>query len=449
MDNWLRNTNVVKIIAVAIGIMLWVVVHLDVETNTAITVPALRNTTISNVMVQAVYDETQYGIVSIEPGEVTVTLKGDDSKIRDINPSNLKIVVDLSKHVAGTYELPVTTDSPLPKGVTLEIVPNRVKVVMEEKKMKEIPVQIDVTGKPAAGFRAGGAIVNPSRVYISAPASKIDAAEVARAVVDIEGAKDNVIKKVKLVAYDASGNEVKGAISPPVLEVEIPITLPLKSMPLQIKWIGQPAVGFAVAAVQQSVEEITVYGTQDVLDRMEFYEGVEIDISGLREDRVYSVEIPVKDKSVQVEPAKLEVKVTIVPSVTKVFTNVPLSITGTYEGIVTRLTTPENGVVNVTLEGSPAVIEKLQPKDLQALVNVNGLPVGIHELPITVSLPPFVKRLDAVAKATVEITAKVKADAVPVPSPSPSPATEQNAGAAASGAGTPASSPGTSVQPAG
>jgi YbbR domain-containing protein len=427
MDKWLHNTNVVRIVALAIGVLLWVVVHLDVQTNTNTTAGANRNATISNVMVQAVYDETQYSIVSIEPSEVTVTLKGDDAKIRELNPGNFKIVTDLSKLTAGTYELPVTAESELPRGVTLEFVPGKVKVVMEEKKMKEIPVQIELTGKAAEGYRAGTPLLNPGRVYISGPASKIEGAETAKATVSIEGANQNVFKKVKLAAYDKFGNEVKGTISPPVLEVEVPITLPLKSMPLQIKWIGQPARGFAVAAVQQSVEQITVYGTQDLLDKMEFYEGVEIDITGLKEDKVFSVEIPVKNKALKIDPPKLEVKVTVVPAVTRTLEAVPVTLGVPNEGVDVRLAAPESGLTSVTVEGAPAAIEKLRAQDVQALVNVSNLAPGTYELTISVSLPSFVKRLDAGSKATVEVTAKVKAEGTqssvqPVtPSPTPTP----------------------------
>lgn len=439
MDKWLRNTNVVKVVALAIGIMLWVVVHLDVETNnTSVKTPVVPNTQISNVQVQALYDETQFGIVSTEPGEVTVTFIGDSAKIRELNPGNFKIVADLTKLTAGTYELPLTAEPPLPKGVTVEIVPSKVKVTMEEKKMKEIPVHIDVTGKPASGYRAGQPIVNPGRVYFSATASKIENAVTAKAEVNIEGANSNVTKKVKLVAYDKSGNEVKGSISPPVLEVEIPVTLPLKSMPLQIKWTGQPAKGFAVAAVQQSVEQITVYGTQEMLDRMEFYEGVEIDISGIREDRTYSVEIPVKNKELRVEPAKLDVKVTVVPSVTKVLEQVPVAVNTPNEGLTARLAAPENSRISITVEGAPGAVEKLRSQDLLGLVNVSNLAPGTYELPISVSLPPFVKRLEPMSKASVVIASTVKAEGVPAPSPSPQ-ATPTPAPAAASQA--PAASP--------
>lgn len=425
MDKWLRHNNVVRVVALAIGILLWVVVHLDVQTNPNTATGAIQNTPISNVMVQAVYDETQFSIVSIEPSEVTVTFKGDYSRIRELNPGNFKILVDLSGLTAGTYELPLETDSDLPKGVTLEIVPSKVKVVMEEKTMKEIPVQIDLTGTPAEGFRAGTPIVNPGRVYISGPASKIETAETARATIDVQDANQNVVKKVKLIAYDQAGNEVKGAISPPVLEVEVPITLPLKSMPLQIKWIGQPARGFAVAGVQQSVEQITVYGTQDILDRMDFYEGVEIDLTGLTEDKTFSIDVPVSQE-LKVEPSKLEIKVTIVPAVTKVLEGISVTLSVPNEGVEASLALPEDELTSVTVEGAPEVIEKLRSQDVQALVNVSNLAPGTYELPISVSLPLFVKRLDTPVTATVEIRAEIRTEEnTPVPStPSPSPEPE-------------------------
>lgn len=435
MDKWLRNNNVVRMVALAIGVLLWVVVHLNQETNTGSTSSTPRNTHITNVMVQALYDETQYSIVSIEPSEVAVTLKGDSAKIREINPGNLKIAVDLTKLTAGSYELAVNPVTQLDKGVTLEIVPNKVKVVMEEKQMKEIPVQIDLDGKPANGFHAGTPLVNPGRVYFSGPASKIDSAVIAKATVSIQDAKQNVFKKVKLAAYDKDGNEVKGAISPPVLEVEVPITLPLKTMPLQIKWIGQPAKGYAVASIQQSVEQVTVYGPQAALDRLEFYEGVEIDISNLKEDKMFSLEIPVKNKELKVEPAKLEIKVLVVPAITKKFDAIPVTLGVPGDGTEVRLVTPENGTVSVTVEGAPTAIEKLSQRDVQAVLNVGNLVPGTYELPISVSLPPFMKRLDDPGKAVVEVTAKPKPDgaktappATPTPTgtatPTPTPESE-------------------------
>lgn len=439
MDKWLRNTNIVKIVALGIAILLWVVVHLDLQENNDTTTPALRNTTVSNVMVQAVYDDTQYSIVSIEPKEVTVVLKGKDSAIRQISPKNLQIKADLSKLAAGTYELPVKPDEPLPAGVTAEVTPDKVRVVMEEKQMKEVPVLIQVTGTPANGYKAGQPVVNPGRVYVTVPSSMVDTVDSARGEISIDKATGTVNKKIKLSAYDKKGNELRASVSPPVAEVEVPVTLPFKTMPLQIKWTGQPARGYAVAGVQQSVEQITVYGPQAVLDKMEIYEGLEVDISGIKEDRVYSLDIPVKNKELQIDPVKVEVKVNVVPSVTKTLDNIPISFNGLNDSLQAKFLSPESGTLNVTVEGTPGAIDKLRAQDLKAAVNVGSLQPGRYDLNANVGLPPFIKRTDDAGKVSVEISQKTvsadRGEASPTPQPTPSPSPSPQPSAAAAGDG--------------
>lgn len=438
MDKWLRNSNVVKVVALAIGVLLWVVVRLDVKTTGQPTTPVLKNTTISNVMVKAAVDETRYSIVSIEPKEVTVVLKGKESAIRKITPANLQIKVDATNQGAGAFYLPVGPQEALPSGVTAEIAPEKVRVVIEEKQTKEVPVIINVVGTPAEGYRAGQPIVNPNRVYVTVPASLKDTVESARAEVNIEKANEAVSKKVKLAAYDKYGNPMDAGISPPVVEVEVPITSPIKSMPLQIKWTGKPARGFAVSAVQQNVDQLAVYGPQTVLDRMEFYEGLEVDLTGLKEDKVFTLDIPLKNKAVKVEPSKVEIKVTVVPSVTRVLDDIPIKVSGQNDGMVTRFLEPENAVVSLRLEGAPGLLDKLKVQDIQAIVNVSNIPPGRVDLSLNVSLPPFIQIVEGPTKVSVEVAPAnpkptVEATGQPAaqqaqPSVSPSPVTSTEAG---------------------
>lgn len=406
MDKWLRNANVVKVLALCIAILLWVVVRLDVRTSPEVTSPVLRNTTISNVMVQPVYDNTRYSIVSIDPPEVTVILRGKESAIRRINPNNFQIKVDLSKQEPGEFNLPLKPADVLPAGVTVEIIPDRVRVVMEAKEMKEVPVVVNVTGTPAEGYRAGEPIVNPNRVYVTVPSGVKDNVESARAEISVDKATSSVSKQVKLIVYDKNGKPVDGAISPPVVSVEVPVTVPFKTMPLQIKWTGQPSKGFAVAAVQQNPDQVAVYGPQKDLNLMDFYGGPQVDLSGLKEDKAFTLDIPVKNKDFQVDPAKVDVKVSIVPSVTKTFDQIPLKIIGQNDGLDTKVVTLDNGALPLTVEGAPAVIDKLKPQDVQAIIDVSNLPPGTYDINVNVGLPAFVKNANGTNKVTVQISPK-------------------------------------------
>ena len=119
------------------------------------------------------------------------------------------------------------------------------------------------------------------------------------------------------------------------------------------------------------------------------------------------LDIPLRSKITQVEPAKVEVKVDIVPSVYKTLEGVALSIIGQNDLYDTKVLMPDSAKLDVSVEGAPQVLEKLKAQDIQAIVDVSNLPPGQHELPVSLNLPTFVKK-GALQdfKVKVEISAK-------------------------------------------
>ena len=106
MDKWLRNTNVVRIVALVIGILLWVVVHME-ETNISGNSPLReREETINNVSITTKYDETHYYISSMSPANVQVILKGKESSVKKVTTSNsYQIQLDLTQVGKGDHQL--------------------------------------------------------------------------------------------------------------------------------------------------------------------------------------------------------------------------------------------------------------------------------------------------------------------------------------------------------
>jgi YbbR domain-containing protein len=245
-----------------------------------------------------------------------------------------------------------------------------------------------------------------------------------RADVSVEKATGVISRQVKLTAYGKDGKAIEAAITPPVVDVEIPITLPFKEMPIQIKLIGQPAKGYSIAAMTQSVKLVTVYGSQANLDKMEFYQGPIVDLTDLKANKQYTLDIPVLNKDIRVEPTKVDISLAIVPSAAKTLNNIPLRISGENESYVTKLVTPAIPSIQATLEGAPALLDKLTVQDVQAIVDVSNLAPGKHDLFINLNLPAFIYKADIqpqVLRATVEITAKVTASIKPDAAGSSSP----------------------------
>ncbi|MDF2669955.1 MAG: YbbR family protein, partial [Paenibacillus sp.] len=371
MNKWLSNPNVVKIIALVLGTLLWIVVSTDQKGATGTAIAATKENTITNVKVTPVYDSGAFHIQTIDPSEVMIKVSGKDSALKKINVATYRIVLDLTNAKVGENTVLLKPEK-FPSGVDVSIYPPYVRVILEEKKQKEVPVTVNVSGTPAAGYKAGQPVVKPARVVITAASGIIDTVAVVRADVNVENATSAVNKQVKLVAYDSSGKQLEVSMNPQVVDVEVPITQPFKKMPLQIKSTGTPAPGFSVASFVVSAEQITVYGPQELLNTLEFYEGPSVDLAGLKENKTFSLDIPLRNKVTSLDPGKVEVKVEIVPSGTRSFEQVPITIVGQNDVFETKVTAPAAGNVSLTLEGAPALLEKLKLQDVQAIVDVSN-----------------------------------------------------------------------------
>ncbi|MVO99966.1 CdaR family protein [Paenibacillus lutrae] len=426
MDKWLRNTNVVRVIAIIIGILLWAVVRMEGSTVTNTGSSGIKELPISNVEITAKYDSDQYYISSIEPSRVQVVLKGKDSTLKKVSTSNYKVILDLTKSSGkGEYVLPLEAVG-FPSSLEVEIVPRNVKVVVEEMVKKEVPVKINVKGTPESGYKPGDPIAKPNKVHVTVPAGKEGEVYSVQGDISVEKADSAVSKQVKLKVYNKEGNELNYSVSPAVVDVDVPVTSPFKTVPLQIQLTGTPPAGYSIGSVKQNPDKIMVYGPQNILDNMEFYSAGPIKIDGLTATKEFSLDIPLQKGVTQVEPSKVQVTVEIVPSTKKDFPDIALTVVGQAEGTDVKFSSPAEGSITLTLEGAAPQIAALKPEDVQAIVDISNLPPGTHEVPITLNLPSYIKDGGtSVTKATVVITAsgnsKEPAKPAPTPTPTPSP----------------------------
>ncbi len=436
MDKWLSNVNVVRVIALLLAVLLWAVVHMDISRTvpqTPVTVTTSSDTTQAVTIQKSGLDESRYHLISIYPASVTLNTKGKQAALKQINTTNVRVYVDLSNVIEGAQIVPVKVErlKNFPSGVeSVTVNPTSVTVKIEKILKKEMPVTINLVGTPAEGLQAGTPIIKPNRVHIAMPESRLDLIQSVRASVNIDGAKEPVMKQVKLTAYDENGKEIITSISPAVVDVEVPITSPFKTMPLQIQLVGELPEGYSIAFMSQSANQVTVYAPQDVLDRTDFYNGLQIDLSSITSNKTFTLEIPLKPQVNRIEPGTVDVTLQIVPSETRKFDNMDITLSGENNQYETKVVKPPSGKIGITLEGAPGVLDKVHSVDIQAIVDVSNLPVGSYDLPVILNLPPFVRKAPGQdIKVGVEISDKSKAAAVQTdqgtgaqPSPSPSPA---------------------------
>ncbi|MFC9712223.1 YbbR-like domain-containing protein [Paenibacillus sp. NPDC056933] len=422
MDKWFNNNNFAKILALAVSLLLWFMIHLDEVPTTPTIATGTTNKVVERTVPVQPYglDSNSYVLTSLSTDEVRLEIKGQRSMLTSIfTNDDYKVLVDLSQVKDGSNTLPLVPD--LPSGVeVVSMEPSMVTVNVEKLGTKSFDVNIVPEGEPSAGYSTGTPVVEPSGpVKVTLPEGQLDAVAKVQGSVSVKDAKDDVTqKKVKLQAYDAEGKVIENAIvTPETVEVRIPVNQPYTTVPLRIKYSGQLPEGLVLSTVEPSVKEVSVYGTEDALAGIQSYDQVTLDLTQFDEAGTSTVNVDLTPPSgfEKIEPSSIQLKVTVSPfdeleETTRVFPNVPITLTGAENGLEGTLVTPKSGGLNITLKGSSSMLEGLNSDDIKLTADLAGLAAGTHEVKLEADLPRFAKLEDSSKglSATVKISEKAE-----------------------------------------
>lgn len=133
---------------------------------------------------------------------INVRFSGPRRIVLKISQSGISVPLDLTDAVEGetTFELyPSHIKAPEKVSVT-RISPSSVTVTLERMIERRLPVDPDVQGKPAWGFRVGKVTVEPETVVVKGPRSAIRASKsVKTEPLTIEGAVQDLEEETGLV----------------------------------------------------------------------------------------------------------------------------------------------------------------------------------------------------------------------------------------------------------
>lgn len=120
------------------------------------------------------------GLIVMNPEQsVRVRLRGGSKQIRELNPFQVNVQVDLEQATAGTVIVNLAAENVLlPEGLAVvSIEPNAIRVELEEEDTRRLPVLPRLVGKPAGGAVLEEPEVFPNLVLVSGPASLLQRTE--------------------------------------------------------------------------------------------------------------------------------------------------------------------------------------------------------------------------------------------------------------------------------
>jgi len=175
-------------------------------------------------------------------------------------------------------------------------------------------------------------------------------------------------------------------ITPPVVHLRMEPLIKL-TLPVTVRLNGKPAAGFRIGQTTVQPERVTVQGPAEEVRRLTTVETIPVDLNETRGVAKRQVRLASDGKPLTFSPDQVEVAVSLEAEETsRDFTQVEIGARD-FKGIYTI--TPKTIFLRVS--GAKNLVDKLQLGPENVFVNLKGLGVGDHSVPLEIDLPSGVK----------------------------------------------------------
>ena len=327
--------------------------------------------------VTAIYNEEAYVIEGL-PKTADVVIVGNKSNIYLAKQYPTKgISIDLRELSVGTHKVELKYSQSF-SFVDYTIDPSYVTVVIYDKISGTREVNYELLHRESLDSKLDitNVTLSKSEVTIKGNEKTLNKVGYVKALIDLSNLvnpKEGVVtlKNCNLIAYDDSGKVVDVEILPTTVDAEITLsssskTVPIKVMPEEGK---TPALGYAIEALTPSSNTIEIYGSEDVLNKIEFVP-VYVDISGVSENKSYTINIKkpngIRDLSLKTITVNLTVtkeSQVEVPDVRIIHENLANDLT-----VITK--SEEDVKTSVIVKGSEDALKNLDSSKILATIDL-------------------------------------------------------------------------------
>lgn len=341
--------------------------------------------------VTAVYNEELYVVEGL-PKTVDITLIGQRRHIFLAKQSPSKgVSVDLTGLKPGNHRVNLKYTQRL-KSLDYKLDPSTITVTIYEKVSENKALTYDILHQDSLDSKLyiSNVELDRSEVIIKGAQYKLDKVASVKALLDVNDilnpkAGEIMVKDVPLVAYDNNGKVINDIeIVPKTVTAKVTITSPSKEVPIRIIPKGTLAFGKSIKSMESSLSKITVYGSQEAIDKIEQFE-VDIDVRDLDKNKDFNVVLSKPKGITDLSSKSITVKVIVDNSTTKEFNDVSITTRNTGDGLVANAATDEDSKVNVVVTGSSDALSSLKESDITAYVDLDGYGEGTHEVDVHVT----------------------------------------------------------------
>lgn len=328
------------------------------------------------------------------PNEVKLQLRALSSTWQQLNATAFDANLDLAGLGAGEHDVPIKVTVPDQSVILLAVQPQQVRVMLQQIESRRLRVRIKVIDEESIplGYVSRVPSVSPDQITISGPSSAV--AQVADAVIEVslKNARETVIRQETPNLVDAQGNRVQGlGMSPGSVTVTVQIERQVGYRDVTVRAVteGAPAAGYWISNITVEPSLVTVYGQQSVIEALPGYLDTQaLDVQGATRDVIKRVALSLPEGVLVLGDGAgkegILVQVTVEPLLGGQTMRRELTIRNLRAGLSA---TPSLTHVDVILSGPLPALQQLKPEDVQAALDLFGLPRGTHKVTPTITLP--------------------------------------------------------------
>lgn len=388
MSNW-----GLKLISIVFAMILWLVV---VNVDDPVTTKKFKDIPVKILNEELLSEAGEVYEVLDNSDKVTITVKAKRSVVEALRVEDFRATADFAERIAEN-SIPITVS---PNKYASEIVDiylqnNTVKINVEKKAHKEIPVEIEQTGKTAEGYAVGKVEVSPETVSIAGPYSVISKVSKVVVPLDVKGASEDLMLVQKGKFCDDRRNVIKDSrIEGDIDSITVSVhMLHTKSVDLNLSTEGEPAADYRCQDIQYTPTTITIAGEQQDLEQINTLQipSYELNIEGATQNIEKEIDVtqylPENLIICNEEERKIHVTLVISQLDGREF-NIPISevdVLNTPSGMDTIL--DFSRTVNVIVKGTTEDLSKLSRSDIKVSIDLKGKAIGTYNLQADVIVP--------------------------------------------------------------
>lgn len=377
MKKYFASDNAFKIYSFLIAVLLWLIVlygqNPEME-KTIRTVPIEYNNL-------DVLENNGLCVVMGKTPTVDLTLKGKRLALNKVDRHNIEAYVYFEDTKRpGQYDLNVNVRLPIDNVLITDKSIYMIRANVENLVRSDYPINIAYTNLPNNSNKLYRAKAQPDSVTLLGPESIMASIKEVVVSVDAAESQNGVAQTADYMIINNNSKDITDDINiiKELKTVNIyPEILSIKQVPVEISITGNLPDGYMIAETSVTPKAIKVAGLNEEIVSVSSINTSSIDVSDLFEDASLTMPLTLPEGIINVEgPENVTVYFNIERVINKTievasvsFENLPSNLKSTVEGMP----------VSVEISGAESIIDN---PDVKASVNLNGLGVGRHFLPI-------------------------------------------------------------------